>query len=125
MSQDSNDLSIESKNKDDMEKLIAYLRMRGYKYNYDCDMSNVYLDKDFDNESWYFSLVSPHSGNQYRWMFRAEYSEEFDRWSVAGYEEFYDTIQDFMDSAVKDVEKYIERRINHRKKQIKAKKIKY
>lgn len=124
MNPDSNDLNIESKNKADMEKLITYLKMRGYEYDSDYDMSNVYFDKVFDDELWYFLLVSPHSGNKYRWMFRAEYSEEFDRWSIAGYEEFYDTIQDFMDSAVKDVEQYIKGSINHRKKQIKAKKIK-
>ena len=44
----------------------------------------------------FFALTEPHDGNKNRWMLRAEDSEYFDKWSNASYEEFYDTVDDFI-----------------------------
>jgi hypothetical protein len=38
-------------------------------------------------------------------MLRAEDSEYFDKWSNASYEEFYDTVEDFIKYALLNVEK--------------------
>ena len=42
----------------------------------------------------YYSIVAPHSGNDFKYMLRVNPIKTFDRWSVADIEEFYDTIDE-------------------------------
>ena len=87
--------------------LIEYMEKNGYQYEDEYDMSTIYFSKDFGNELWYFALTEPHDGNENRWMLRAENCETFDKWSNAGYQEYYNTIEDFMNYALIDIEKII------------------
>lgn len=88
-----------------MEELIKYMENAGFEYDYDVDMENAYFNKIINGEHWLFALVSPHDGNKNRWMLRAETKRDFDRWSVASFEEFYDTVEDFIKYALLNVEK--------------------
>ena len=44
-------------------------------------------------------------------MLRAEDSEYFDKWSNASYEAFYDTVDDFINRALIDLEEKMELKI--------------
>ena len=88
-----------------MQQLIKYMEDNGYWYDDDWDMSTVYFSKMVNNKYCFFALTEPHDGNKNRWMLRAEDSEYFDKWSNASYEEFYDTVDDFIKYALLDVEK--------------------
>lgn len=50
-----------------------------------------------DRTNWYFeknnkdliSLVAPHSGTNFKWMLRADFTELFDRWGNCLFERFF------------------------------------
>ena len=88
----------------DMERLVKYMEDNGYRYENDWDMSTIYFSKTMNHKYCFFALIEPHDGNKNRWMLRAEDSEYFDKWSNASYEAFYDTVDDFINRALIDLE---------------------
>ena len=88
----------------DMKRLVKYMEDNGYRYENDWDMSTVYFSKMVNNKYCFFALTEPHDGNKNRWMLRAEDSEYFDKWGNASYEAFYDTVDDFINRALIDLE---------------------
>ena len=63
------------------------------------EITHIYMEDDI----LYYSIVAPHSGNNFKYMLRINPIKTFDRWSVADIEEFYDTI-DRLDYALKNNE---------------------
>jgi hypothetical protein len=90
--------------KEDMIKLVNYLINNGYVYEDNVSMSTVYLSKCVNNEDRVYALTAPHEGNANRWMLRADTVDNIDRWGTAVYEQFYDTVDDFIDRALTDLE---------------------
>lgn len=90
---------------EDMIKLVNYLINSGYTYEGNVGMSTVYFSKCVNNDDRVYAVTVPHEGNDNRWMLRAETDAEFDRWSNASYEQFYDTVDDFITRALIDLEK--------------------
>jgi hypothetical protein len=88
----------------DMKKLVKYMEDNGYKYEDDFDMSTVYFSKVVNNKHCVFALTEPHSGNKHRWLLRAEDVDYFDRWSNASYEAYYDTVEEFINHVLIDLE---------------------
>lgn len=91
-------------NKEDMKKLVKYMEDNGYRYEYDVDLSTVYFSNMINNKYCFYALTEPHDGNKHRWLLRAEDSDYFDRWSNASYEAFYDTVEEFINRALIDLE---------------------
>lgn len=54
------------------------------------EITHIYMEDTF----LYYSVVAPHSGNNYKYMLRINPIQTFDRWINADIEEFYDTINE-------------------------------
>lgn len=91
-----------------MEKLKNHLIENGFEYEETYDNSTMYFSKIYGEYEWYIALTNPHSGNDYKWLLRAEREDEFDRWSVATFQEFYDDVPSFMATAVIQLNKFFE-----------------
>ena len=74
---------------------------------------NFYLSEQIDEDNWYFHkenivlcLTSPHKGTDFKWMLRADTKEEFDRWSNAQFEMYFNTPGEFED-VLKELDYFI------------------
>ena len=90
-----------------MLKLIRYLEDNGYRYEDDVNMSTVYFSKMFNNTEWIFALTEPHDGNKKRWLLRAEEHTRFDKWGNASFEQFYDSVDEFIKCALIHLDNHI------------------
>jgi hypothetical protein len=94
-------------NRLEIQQLEEHLVGNGFNYTDNCG-STMYFEKIHGEYTWYIALTEPHSGNKYKWMLRAEREDNFDRWSNADYQEFYDTVSSFKSDAVNKLNTYIE-----------------
>lgn len=90
----------------EIQQLTQHLIENGFEYADNCG-STIYFNKIYDKHQWYIALTEPHSGNHYKWMLRAEREDEFDRWSNASFEEFYDDVSDFISKYLIQLDNYI------------------
>lgn len=42
-------------------------------------------------------IIAPHSDNKFKWLLRVANFEDFDRWSLAEMQKYYDTFYDVVD----------------------------
>lgn len=73
------------------------------------DLGSSYIYQS-DEISVYF--VNPHSGNDYKYLVRADFNEDHDRWVNAYYEEFFDTWKEANDMMIKDLKEMLDNKDN-------------
>lgn len=76
----------------DIEEWKDFLISKGFIFTDKIDSDIYYFNKKVTGIDYVFSLTSPHSGSDYKWVFRANRKDTFERWSCCEYEEFYKDI---------------------------------
>lgn len=66
----------------DLEIVLQYLKDNNFKLVDRIDLDNFY----FEIGDIVASLTSPHSGNNYSYLLRADFKKDFDRWSNCYFE---------------------------------------
>lgn len=72
--------------------IINMLIKNGYLFTGNFEESHYY----FANDKVMVCYVTPHEGNGFKHMIRAEIIEDFDRWSNAQFEEFIDEVDELV-----------------------------
>lgn len=71
--------------------IINKLIINGFEMTEHVDDDNYYFRKN----DIIVSYTTPHKGLEFNHMIRAEMIDEFDRWSMARYEEIFNSKEDF------------------------------
>ena len=83
-----------------MDKLIKELELK-----LDWELDGVYV---FSNDMLWVQFVYPHEGTEFKYMIRAEYKENFDKWSNCFYDELFTDLEKELDLIILDLKKMIE-----------------
>lgn len=62
-----------------------------YELVYDKDNNATHIYLKNLNGKYYMVIISPHEGNNHKYIIRANMAETFDKWSNCEYEESYST----------------------------------
>ena len=77
---------------------VRCMEQHGYQLiQWDTPM-HVRLRKEIDGNELHVLLVAPHEGNKNRYMLRADFLENHDRWSNADYEAFFTDEESFAEN---------------------------
>ena len=82
-----------------MEELVKQLNL---KLNW--EMDGVYA---FENDDLYVQFINPHEGTDFEYVIRAEYKEDFDRWSNCEYETYSTNLEKDLSEIISDLKEMI------------------
>lgn len=69
------------------------------------EMDGVYA---FENDDLYVQFINPHEGTDFEYVIRAEYKEDFDRWSNCEYETYSTDLEKDLSEIISDLKEMIE-----------------
>ena len=78
-----------------MEELVKQLNLR-----LNWEMDGVYA---FENDDLYVQFINPHEGTNFEYVIRAEYKEDFDRWSNCEYETYSTDLEKDLSEIISDL----------------------
>ena len=82
-----------------MEELVKQLNLR---LNWEID--EVYA---FENDDLYVQFINPHEGTDFEYVIRAEFKEDFDRWSNCEYETYSTDLEKDLSEIISDLKEMI------------------
>ena len=85
-----------------MERLAKQLNLK-----LDWEMDGVYA---FNNDALCVQFINPHEGTDFQYVVRAEYKEDFDRWSNCSYETYILDLEKDLNSVISELKEMI---LNH------------
>ena len=85
-----------------MERLAKQLNLK-----LDWEMDGVYA---FNNDTLCVQFINPHEGTDFQYVVRAEYKEDFDRWSNCSYETYILDLEKDLNSVISELKEMI---LNH------------
>ena len=68
------------------------------------EMDGIYA---FENDDLYVQLINPHEGTDFEYVIRAEYKEDFDRWSNCEYETYSTDLEKDLSEIISDLKEMI------------------
>ena len=83
-----------------MEELVRQLNLR-----LNWEMDEVYA---FENDDLYVQFINPHEGTDFEYVIRAEFKEDFDRWSNCVYETYSTDLEKDLSEIISDLKEMIE-----------------
>ena len=83
-----------------MEELVKQLNL---ELNW--EMDEVYA---FENDDLYVQFINPHEGTDFEYVIRAEFKEDFDRWSNCVYETYSTDLEKDLSEIISDLKEMIE-----------------
>ena len=83
-----------------MEELVKQLNLR-----LNWGMDGVYA---FENNDLYVQFINPHEGTDFEYVIRAEFKEDFDRWSNCVYETYSTDLEKDLSEIISDLKEMIE-----------------
>ena len=69
------------------------------------EMDGVYA---FENDDLYVQFINPHEGTDFEYVIRAEYKEDFDKWSNCVYETYSTDLEKDLSEIISDLKEMIE-----------------
>ena len=69
------------------------------------EMDGVYA---FENDDLYVQFINPHEGTDFEYVIRAEFKEDFDRWSNCVYETYSTDLEKDLSEIISDLKEMIE-----------------
>ena len=69
------------------------------------EMDGVYA---FENDDLYVQFINPHKGTDFEYVIRAEYKEDFDRWSNCVYETYSTDLEKDLSEIISELKEMIE-----------------
>ena len=78
-----------------MEELVKQLNLR-----LNWEMDGVYA---FENDDLYVQFINPHEGTDFEYVIRAEYKEDFDKWSNCVYETYSTDLEKDLSEIISDL----------------------
>ena len=82
-----------------MEELVKQLNLR-----LNWEMDGVYA---FENDDLYVQFINPHEGTDFEYVIRAEFKEDFDRWSNCEYETYSTDLEKDLSEIISDLKEMI------------------
>ena len=82
-----------------MEELVKQLNL---ELNW--EMDEVYA---FENDDLYVQFINPHEGTDFEYVIRAEFKEDFDRWSNCVYETYSTDLEKDLSEIISDLKEMI------------------
>ena len=82
-----------------MEELVKQLNL---KLNWEID--GVYA---FENNDLYVQFINPHEGTDFEYVIRAEFKEDFDRWSNCVYETYSTDLEKDLSEIISELKEMI------------------
>lgn len=82
-----------------MKELVKQLNLR-----LNWEMDGVYA---FENDDLYVQFINPHEGTDFEYVIRAEYKEDFDRWSNCEYETYSTDLEKDLSEIISDLKEMI------------------
>ena len=82
-----------------MEELVKQLNL---KLNW--EMDGVYA---FENNDLYVQFINPHEGTDFEYVIRAEFKEDFDRWSNCVYETYSTDLEKDLSEIISELKEMI------------------
>ena len=83
-----------------MEELVKQLNL-----TLNWEMDEVYA---FENDDLYVQFINPHEGTDFEYVIRAEFKEDFDRWSNCVYETYSTDLEKDLSEIISDLKEMIE-----------------
>ena len=68
------------------------------------EMDGIYA---FENDDLYVQFINPHEGTDFEYVIRAEYKEDFDRWSNCEYETYSTDLEKDLSEIISDLKEMI------------------
>ena len=68
------------------------------------EMDGVYA---FENDDLYVQFINPHEGTDFEYVIRAEFKEDFDRWSNCVYETYSTDLEKDLSEIISDLKEMI------------------
>ena len=78
-----------------MKELVKQLNLR-----LNWEMDEVYA---FENDDLYVQFINPHEGTDFEYVIRAEFKEDFDRWSNCVYERYSTDLEKDLSEIISDL----------------------
>ena len=78
-----------------MKELVKQLNLR-----LNWEMDEVYA---FENDDLYVQFINPHEGTDFEYVIRAEFKEDFDRWSNCVYETYSTDLEKDLSEIISDL----------------------
>ena len=69
------------------------------------EMDGVYA---FENDDLYVQFINPHEGTDFEYVIRAEFKEDFDRWSNCVYETYSTDLEKDLSDIISELKEMIE-----------------
>ena len=82
-----------------MKELVKQLNLR-----LNWEMDGVYA---FENDDLYVQFINPHEGTYFEYVIRAEYKEDFDRWSNCEYETYSTNLEKDLSEIISELKEMI------------------
>lgn len=82
-----------------MKELVKQLNLR-----LNWEMDGVYA---FENDDLYVQFINPHEGTDFEYVIRAEYKEDFDRWSNCKYETYSTDLEKDLSEIISELKEMI------------------
>lgn len=82
-----------------MEELVKQLNL-----TLNWEMDEVYA---FENDDLYVQFINPHEGTDFEYVIRAEFKEDFDRWSNCVYETYSTNLEKDLSEIISDLKEMI------------------
>ena len=86
-----------------MKELVKQLNLR-----LNWEMDGVYA---FENDDLYVQFINPHEGTDFEYVIRAEFKEDFDRWSNCVYETYSTDLEKDLSEIISDLKEMIKEKI--------------
>ena len=83
-----------------MEELVKQLNLR-----LNWEMDGIYA---FENDDLYVQFINPNEGTDFEYVIRAEFKEDFDRWSNCVYETYSTDLEKDLSEIISDLKEMIE-----------------
>ena len=72
------------------------------------EMDGVYA---FENNDLYVQFINPHEGTDFKYVIRAEFKEDFDKWGNCSYEVYSTDLEKDLSEIILDLKEMIEEKI--------------
>ena len=82
-----------------MKEFVKQLNLR---LNWEMDEVHA-----FENDDLYVQFINPHEGTDFEYVIRAEYKEDFDRWSNCEYETYSTDLEKDLSEIISDLKEMI------------------
>ena len=88
----------------ELEEIKEFMVDNEFIVDHQVDYDQVVFTKKVNEIDYIFSITTPHEGNGFVWLFRADRTIEHDRWANCDWETEYTDVKDFKENALKNVE---------------------